>query len=130
MRSKMRYFAWKFFVCLLVAFPTPALQSQESGQSPRGSSSTDGSGTGELEQKLQTISGALAATELQLEQSQRQIQHLQEELGQVRRQLDVSRSAIAASSSVPDPPVAKEADDLRERVETLEDTGKVKDQTN
>ena len=125
----MRDLAWKFFVCLLVAFSAPALQSQESGQSPRESSSTDGSGTGELEQKLQTISTALAATELQLEQSQRQIQHLQEELGQVRKQLDVSRSAITASSSVPDPPAAREADDLRERVETLEAQVKLHDQT-
>ncbi len=104
-------------------------QSQESGQSPRESSSIDDNGTGELEQKLQTISTALAATELQLEQSQRQIQHLQEELGQVRKQLDVSRSAITASSSVPDPTAAREADDLRERVETLEAQVKLHDQT-
>jgi len=126
----MRDLAWKFFVCLLIVFSSPPLQSQESGQPHREpSSSTDDNGTGELEQKLQTISTTLAATERQLEQSQRQIQELQEELGQVRKQLDISRSAITSSSVVPDPTTAKGADDLRERVETLEAQVKLHDQT-
>jgi hypothetical protein len=126
----MRDLAWKFLVCLVVVLPSSPLQSQESGQAPRkSSSSTDDSGTGQLEQKLQTISTALAATEQQLEQSQRQIQQLQEELGQVRKQLDISRSAITASSSVSDSAAAKGADDLQERVETLEAQVKLHDQT-
>ena len=75
----MRDLAWKFLVCLLVLLPSLPLQSQESGQSPREPSSLTDTGAGELEQKLQTISTALAATEQQLEQSQRQIQQLQED---------------------------------------------------
>lgn len=126
----MRGLAWKFFVCLLVVFSTPALQAQESGQSLRESSaSTDDSGIGQLEQKLQTISSTLAATELQLEQSQRQIQQLQEALGQLRKQLNISRSEMTTSSSVPNSATGNDADDLRERVETLEAQVKIHDQT-
>ena len=125
----MRDLAWKFLVCLLVLLPSLPLKSQESGQSPRESSSSTNAGTGELEQKLQTISTALASTEQQLEQSQRQIQQLQEELAQVRKQLDNSKSVTTASPSVSDPTVAKDADDLKERVETLEAQVKLHDQT-
>jgi chaperonin cofactor prefoldin len=125
----MRDLAWKCLVCLLVVFSSPPLRSQESGQSIRESTSSIDGGTGELEQKLQTISTALAATERQLEQSHRQIQQLQEELDQVRKQLDISKSAITASSSVSDSTVAKGAGDLQERVETLEAQVKLHDQT-
>jgi hypothetical protein len=124
----MRDLAWKFFVCLLVIFFSLPLRSQVSGQALHESTSSTESGTGELEQKLQTISTALAATERQLEQSQRQIQQLQEELGQVRKQLDTSKSAVTVSSSVPDPATATDADNLRERVETLEAQVKLHDQ--
>jgi chaperonin cofactor prefoldin len=119
----MKGLAWKFFVCLLVVFSSPPLQSQNSEQPPHDRSTT------ELEQKLQTISTALTTTEQQLEQSQRQIQQLQEELAQVRKQLDNSNSTSKASSNVPDPPPAPEADDLRERIETLEAQVKLHDQT-
>jgi hypothetical protein len=125
----MRDLAWKFFVCLLVVFSSLPLQPQESGKSPREGTPTIDSNSGELEQKLQTISTALAITENQLEQSRRQIQQLQEELGQIRKQLDVSKSEITASSGVSDSAPTKEADSLRERVETLEAQVKLHDQT-
>ena len=125
----MRDLSWKFFVCFLVVLSSLPLQSQESGHSPQESSSRDDRHTGELEQKLKTISTALAATEHQLEQSQRQIQQLQEELVEVRKQLNNSGATISASSSEEDPPTAADANDLRERVETLEAQVKVHDQT-
>ncbi len=125
----MRDLTWKFFVCLLVVFSNPPLQSQESGQTPRESSSREDRGIGELKQKLQTISTALTVTEQQLEQSQRQIQQLQEELVQVRKQLNNSNPELSASSSEPDPPAVTGVDDLQERVETLEAQVKLHDQT-
>src|SRR5579864_8335031 len=101
MRSKMRDLAWKFFVCFLVIFPSLPLKSQESGPPPNESSAKEDRATGELEQKIQTISAALTTTEQQLEQSQRQIQQLQEELAQVRMQLNNSKASLSASSSEP-----------------------------
>lgn len=125
----MRDLAWKFFVCFLVVFSSLPLKSQESGQPPSESSSRADRSNGELEQKLQTISAALTATERQLELSQRQIQQLQEELVQVRKQLNNSKAPLSASSSQPDPPVAAATYDLQERVETLEAQVKLHDQS-
>ena len=126
----MRDLGWKFFVCFLVViFSSLPLKSQESGQPPSESSSRENRATGELEQKLQTISTALTATEQQLEQSQRQIQRLQEELVQVRKQLNNSKAPLSTSSNEPDPPAVAAADDLQERVETLEAQVKLHDQT-
>ena len=127
----MRDYARRFFVCLLVCSMPHALRGQSGPQTTGESSSSaasEGGGSLQLEQKVETISAALSATRQQLEESQQQIQQLQEELAQVRRQLRASETPPAATSDGQDSQVAK-GDDLQDRVATLEAQVKLQDQT-
>jgi len=124
----MRDLARTFFVCFIVCTVPQALQGQSdlrTASDPSSSSTPEGASM-QLQQKLDTISDALVATQQQLEQSRRQIQQLQEELAQVRKRL------VASTPSQPkgeeDSQVVK-ASDLQERVEALEAQVKIQDQT-
>jgi hypothetical protein len=105
------------------------LQGQSASQAVETSpsSSSEGGGTVQLEQKLEGISAALNTTRQQLEQSQQQIQQLQEELALVRKQLS-STSSQPATTSVAADSQTKDSD-LQDRVEALEAQVKLHDQT-
>lgn len=120
----MRDLTYRFMLYLLVGSMAPALQGQLLPQ--RSGEPSPDSSTTKLVQKLDEISGALAATRRQLEQYQQQMQELQRELAQVREQLGAatasSQRAAAASEE------AATGTDLKERVEALEAQAKIQDQ--
>ena len=78
----------------------------------------------QTQQRIETISAALAATQKQLEQSQQQMSELRQQLQQLRQEM----AANAATSA---PPLASSARaiPLEERVQTLEAAVKLHDQT-
>ena len=90
--------------------------------------SMDDATTVRMEQKLESISATLTATRQQLEESQRQIEQLKDELSQMRKQSGVSTSAPATDSAVADSQPTTSGD-LKERVEALEAQVKLHDQT-
>ncbi|WP_263366667.1 PspA/IM30 family protein [Edaphobacter bradus] len=102
------------------------LQGQGDPQAAGESSSVAESSAAQLVHKLETISSTLAATRQQLEQSQKQILELQEELTQVRQQLGAQASGGSSSPDSANPQTEK--NDLEERVETLEEQVKLHDQ--
>ena len=123
----MRDLTCGLFVGLLVCSLSHTLHGQSGPQVvPESSSSLAGGGSMQLQQKLETISDALAATQKELEQSQRQMQQLQEELTLVKKQLAASGAVPAKKEA--DSQVAK-ASELQERVETVEAQVKLQDQT-
>ena len=109
-------------------------QSTLSVPSVPSSSPTPDAHSVELEQKLETISSALAATHQQLQQSQQEIEQLREELAQIRRQLALVQAVPAESSSTGNAiDTAKDAaaaiEALKEQQQTLEAQVKLHDQT-
>jgi TolA-binding protein len=127
----MRHLPSKLFACLiLAAFQVPLL-AQSPAASP--SSATDAH-SAELEQKLQTIVSALAATHQQLEQSHREIEELREELAQIRKQLALAQPEPSASSSTDNAvdtakATAASIEALQEQQQTVEAQVKLHDQT-
>jgi hypothetical protein len=122
--------------CLvLAAVRTPLLaQSTTPVPSAPSSSSTPDAHSVELEQKLETISSALAATHQQLQQSQQEIEQLREELAQIRKQLALvqpvpAESPGAGSSVDAAKATAAAIEGLQEQQQTLEAQVKLHDQT-
>jgi len=114
--------AGRLLVILLIGSMPQALR----GQSQQ-TASTDDATTMRMEEKLESISAALTATRQQLEESQRQIEQLHEELSQMRKQPGVSTSVPATGSAVADSQPTT-GGDLKERVEILETQVKLHDQ--
>jgi uncharacterized coiled-coil protein SlyX len=117
----MKHLAIWFFVLLLCSMPH-SLRAQD-----QQATSTAGATNVRIEEKLESISAALAATRQQLEESQRQIQQLREELGQMRKQSIVSPMLPAQEPNEPNSPV-QNGSNLQERVEALEEEVKTQDQ--
>ena len=122
--------------CLfLTAVQTPLhAQSTVSVPSVPSSSPTPDPHSVELEQKVETISAALAATYQQLQQSQQEIEQLREELAQIKKQLALVQPVPAESSSTGNAiDAAKDAaaaiEALQEQQQTLEAQVKLHDQT-
>jgi len=135
----MKIAAHKVLACLLLGSTTAAL-AQANATAP--SSPTANQIPVELEQRMESISAALAVTQQQLIQSQRQMEQLQHEIIQLRQQMastsatsvspstSESSSSNASSSSVN---VAATSDatavTAEERLQTLEAAVKLHDQT-
>ena len=137
----MKLEGYGLLVCLLLSSAAASVWAQTAAPpAPPGAASQEAA---RLEQKVETISAALAVTQLQIEQSQRQMQQLQQELLELRRQMASTAAAAPApsraSSSVPSSespnvlPVPPASDAispaLEERLQTLEAAVKLHDQT-
>src|ERR1700751_377173 len=118
----MKHLVSWFFVFLLVCSMSHRLRAQDQ----QATSTADATHV-RIEQKLESISVALAATRQQLEELQRQIQQLREELGQMRKQSSVSPMLPAQEPYEPNSPV-QNSSNLQERVEALEEEVKTQDQ--
>jgi hypothetical protein len=133
----MRDIRYEFLACLVLATVQLPLCAQSSSSVPASAvppSSMADTHSVELEQKLEAISSALVVTHQQLDQSQREIEQLREELVQIKKQLGLVQPVPAESSSPATTADAAKAtaaaiEDLRERQQTLEAQVKVHDQT-
>ncbi len=116
-------------VCLLVGMAPAAVEAQTNEHPAAPSSDAHAM---QLEQKLETVTSALASTQQQLEQSQKQIRELQEEMLEIRKQLALGQPAGAApGSSGGDAAktMAADIEDLKERQQAVEAQVAVHDQT-
>lgn len=118
----MKHLASWFFAFLLLYSMSHSLRAQD----PQATSTADAANL-RMEQKLESISAALAATRQELEESQRQIQELRQELGQMRRESGVSPALPAQEPNEANSPV-QNGSNLQERVEALEEEVKTQDQ--
>jgi hypothetical protein len=137
----MKVEGYGMLVCLLLGSAAASVWAQTAA--PPASPGAANQEAAQLEQKVETISSALAATQLQIEQSERQVQQLQQELLELRHQMastgEASSAPSSASSSIPSsespnpmpPPPASDtgAPALEERLQTLEAAVKLHDQT-
>jgi hypothetical protein len=127
----MRDLTRKLFACLFLASASISLRAQVSAQSTAASSSSlNDARTTQLEEKLQTISSALATTRQQLDQSQQELQSLRDELAQIKKQLASTQPAnpspdLAGNTSGSE----RKTVDLEERQDTLEAQVKLHEQT-
>jgi hypothetical protein len=91
--------------------------------------------TAPLERKLEMVSAALAVTNQQLEQSQKEILQLQEELSEIRKQLAVTQPLSTTSSSATndvnnmEKSTVASIEDIHERQQALEAEVKLHEQT-
>jgi hypothetical protein len=118
----MKHLASWFVVFLLLASMSHSLRAQD-----QHATSTSDATNVRIEQKLESISATLAATRQQLEESQRQIQQLREELGQMRTQSSVS-PMLPAQEPNESHSAIQNSSNLQERVEALEEEVKTHDQ--
>ncbi len=86
----------KVLVCLFTVSILILLRAEVNAQSSSAPSLSNDVRATQLEEKLQTISSALAITREQLSQSQQQIQNLQDELAQIKKQLASTQPATAS----------------------------------
>ena len=126
----------RLLTCLfLIAVQVPLYaQSTTSVPSAPSSSPTADPHSVELEQKVETISSALAVTHQQLQQSQQEIEQLREELAQIKKQLALVQPVPAQSSGTADAVdaaknTATTIEALQEQQQTLEAQVKLHDQT-
>jgi hypothetical protein len=130
----MRSLTHKLFACLLLCSTPILLRAQVNGQPPPSSSpALDDAHTTQLEQRLETLSSALATTRQQLDQSQQKIQQLEDELAQIRQQIVSSQPAPATSPNPVSIASATKAattlEDIEERQDALEAQVKLHEQT-
>lgn len=119
--------------CLVLAAVQTPLLAQSTTPVPSSSSVPDAHSV-ELEEKLETISSALAATHQQLEQSQQEIEQLREELAEIRKQLALVQPLPPESSGTGNTVYTAKAtaaaiEDLQEQQQTIEAQVKLHDQT-
>jgi chaperonin cofactor prefoldin len=126
MRELTRNFAACFAMALSSLLPATKASGQAAATPPVNSLAPNDAS--QLIQQVLTISSALAATRSQLEESQRKIQQLQEQLIEVEGKLNTYKTSSSTSipAAIEKPPVDA---DLQERVETLEAQVKLHDQT-
>jgi hypothetical protein len=133
----MRDIRCELLTCLMLAAVQVPLSAQSAATVPASappSSSMADPHSIELEQKLEVISSALAATHQQLQQSQQEIEQLREELAQIRKQLALAQPVPAespATGNTVDTAKATAAaiEGLQEQQQTVEAQVKVHDQT-
>jgi hypothetical protein len=127
----MRDLTQKLLACLFLGSTLISSHAQAGQSASAPSSPLNDARTEQLEQKLETISSALASTRQQLDQSQQEIKALQDELAQIKKQF---ASTQPAPPSVPDSvsnvsSSKRTTDDTEERQDTLEAQVKLHDQT-
>jgi uncharacterized coiled-coil protein SlyX len=139
--ESMKVEGYGLLVCLLLGFTAASVGAQTAA--PPASPGAANQEAARLEQKVDAISATLAATQLEIERSQRQVQQLQQELLELRRQMASTAAAASApsseSSSIPSsespnalplPPASDAVTPaLEERLQTLEAEVKLHDQT-
>jgi len=133
----MRDIRCELLTCLMLAAVQVPLSAQSSATIPASappSSSMADPHSVELEEKLEAISSALAATHQQLQQSQQEIEQLREELTQIKKQVALAQPVPAQSPGAGNTVDAAKAtaaaiEGLQEQQQTLEAQVKVHDQT-
>jgi hypothetical protein len=124
-------------ICLTLATAQSPLRAQSTASSTAAASSpssTTDAQSIELQQKLEAISSALVTAHQQLEQSQKEIDQLSEQVILIKKQLAIAQPGLAQpSNSANDADAAKTTaaaiEDLQERQQTLEAQVKLHEQT-
>jgi hypothetical protein len=131
----MKIIRCELLACLMLAATQLPINAQSSTTAPPAAplSSMPDPHSAELEQKLETISSALATTHQQLQQSQHEIDQLREELTEIKKQLALAQPAPAESNAGSTVNAAKATaaaiEGLREQQQTVEAQVKLHDQT-
>jgi hypothetical protein len=132
----MRDIRCELLTCLMLVVAQLPLSAQSTTAAPASAppSSMAEAHAVELEQKLDSILSALAATHQQLEQSQQEIEQLREELAQIKKQLALVQPVPAGSSSTGNSvdaarTTAATIEGLQEQQQTVEAQVKLHDQT-